>query len=120
MWLLAAERSNHPPVTPDPLSESLRALVAAAVADAIGPAVRQAVEDAIPEVARRAAIPPFLTKRELSELTGWSARKIDYARQNRTLPFIKRGRAVLFRTADVEEMLMEGYVPPKGRGQVDG
>ena len=107
-------------MTPDPLSESLRTLVAAAVADAIGPAVRQAVEDALPEVARRAAIPPFLNKAQLSELTGWSARKIDYARQNRTLPCIKRGRTVLFRTSDVEEMLMEGYVPAKGQARKDG
>ncbi len=102
-------------MTPDPLSDSLRVLVAAAVADAIGPAVRQAVEEAIPEVARRAALPPYLTKVELSELTGWSARKIDYMRSSRTLPYIRRGRTVLFRTADVEALLMEGYVPAKGR-----
>ena len=98
-------------MTTDPLSESLRVLVAAAVAETISPVVRQAVEDAIPEVARRAALPTYLTKSQLSELTGWSPRKIDYARQDRTLPYIKRGRTVLFRTADVERLLMEGYVP---------
>ncbi len=102
-------------MTPDPLSESLRALVADAVADAIGPAVRQAVEDALPEVARRAALPPYLNKVELSELTGWSARKVDYMRSKGTLPYIRRGRTVLFRTADIESLLMEGYVPAKGR-----
>ena len=107
-------------MTTDPLSESLRVLLAAAVADAIGPAVRQAVEDALPEVARRAALPQYLTKVELSELTGWSTRKIDYMRSEHTLPYIRRGRTVLFRTADIEEMLMEGYVPAKGQGRVDG
>lgn len=102
-------------MTPDPLSESLRALVAEAVADAIGPAVRQAVEDALPEVARRAALPTYLSKAELSELTGWSERTIDYKRSRGVLPYIKRGRTVLFRTADIEALLMEGYVPARGR-----
>ena len=103
-------------MTPDPLTETLRVLVAAAVADAVGPAVREAVVDALPEVARRAALPPYLTKRELSEMTGWSERKIDYMRERRTLPYIRRERTVLFRTEDVEALLMEGYVPVRGRG----
>ena len=102
-------------MTPDPLTETLRVLVAEAVADAVGPTVRRAVEEALPEVARRAALPPYLTKRELSEMTGWSERKVDYMRSNRTLPYIKRGRTVLFRTADVEALLMEGYVPARSR-----
>ncbi len=107
-------------MTPDPLFESLRVFLIAAVAEAIGPAVRQAVEDALPEVARRAALPQYLNKAELSELTGWSTRKIDYMRTKRTLPYVRQGRTVLFRTADVEGMLMEGYVPAKGQARADG
>lgn len=107
-------------MTPDPLTESLRRLVADAVADAVGPAVEAAVLAALPEVVRRAKLGSYLTRAEVADLTGWSTRKVDYMRSRGVLPYFRRGRSVLFRTADVEALLDEAYVPARGRGHVDG
>ena len=105
---------------PDPLTELLRHLVAEAVVEAIGPAVEAAVLAALPEVVRRAKLAPYLSREEVADLTGWSMRKVDYLRSNGTLPYVRRGRSVLIRTADVEALLDEAYVPARGRGHVAG
>ncbi len=105
---------------PDPLSSSLAALVADAVATAVGPAVEAAVARALPAVVRRAALPPFLSKAELAELTGWSERKVDYLRERGRLPYVKVGRSVRFRTDDVEHLLDEARVEARSRALVDG
>lgn len=65
------------------------------------PALRQALEK------------PYMTKRELSDLTGWSDRKISYMKANRTIPFIRRGRTILFPTDDIYAFLEEGRVDAK-------
>lgn len=99
---------------------TLGAFIATTVAEAVRPAVAAALADALPEVIRRAALPPFLTRRELGVLTGWSPRKIDYLLAERRIPCLRRGRTVLFRTADVEAYLNEGSVPAKTGRKVDG
>ncbi len=96
---------------PDPLSFSLRRFVVAAVAEAVQPAVVAALKQALPEILRRAALPPLLTRQQVMELTGWSERKLAYLQAQRRLPYLKRGRSVLFKTEDVEAFLAEGYVP---------
>ena len=93
------------------LTDALRALAAEVVRDAVTPAVAAALGAALPEVLRRAALPVYLTKKELGALTGWSPRKIDYMLAGRRLSAIRRGRTVLFKTADIEAYLHEGYVP---------
>lgn len=95
------------------LNDSLRALVAAAVAEAVQPAVAAALEQTLPEILRRAALPAFLTRKQVMELTGWSDRKLAYLQAEQRIPFSKRGRSVVFKTADVEAYLAEGYVPVK-------
>jgi helix-turn-helix protein len=55
----------------------------------------------------------FLTNSETSELIGWSLRQLAYKRASGDLPYIKRGRTVLYRQEDIEAFLMEGYVPAK-------
>lgn len=94
----------------DPFTESLRSLVSEAVADAVGAAVEDAVAHALPGVVRRASLPPYLTRRGVMDLTGWSARKLSCLQAQRRLPYHKWGRTVLFRTEDVEAYLAEGRV----------
>lgn len=80
---------------------------------AISEAVRAAVATAIPEAVRAATTKPFLTKAELMDLTGWSARQVEYKKSRRELPFVRRGRTVLFPTDEVHAYLREGYVPAR-------
>lgn len=91
----------------------LRAFLVSLVADAVRPAVAEALVEALPEVIRRASLPPYLTRQQVLDLTGWSCRKLSYHQSEQLLPVVKRGRTVLFRAADVEAFLMEGYVPAK-------
>ena len=76
-------------------------------------AVTRALIEALPEAVRRANEKPFLTKREVMELTGWSSRQVEYKKANRELPFIRRGRTILFPTDAVHAYLNEGLVPAR-------
>ena len=40
--------------------------------------------------------------------------KVSYMQARKTIPYIKRGRKVLFPTAEIEVLLREGYVPTRG------
>lgn len=104
----------------DPLLTLVQNLVSDAVRAEVQTAVEAALTGTLPAIIRRAALPAFLTKRELAELTGWSIRKIDYLRAQRRIPFIRHGRTVLFPTAEVEAFLMQGHVPALGAGQTGG
>lgn len=81
------------------------------VAEAVRPAVAAALADSLPEVLRRASLPLYLTKQQVRELTGWSPRKVDYIVAECRIPVVRRGRTVLFKAADIEAYLQEGYVP---------
>lgn len=102
------------PMPTDPLSSHLQDILADALEGAVEQAVAQALVAALPEVLRRSALPVYLTREGVTELTGWSARKLSYLQAQRRLPYIKRGRTVLFRTTDVEAYLGEGYVSARG------
>ena len=83
--------------------------------DELDSAVHQAVEIALlshlPHALQRATAKPYLTKRELMDLTGWSARQVEYKKSQREIPFIRRGRLVLFPTEEIYAYLDKGYVP---------
>ena len=105
---------DDPPLSYAFLAAALRnPNVAAALGEAFGPVVEDALRRALPEVVRRAQIPPYLTRRQVLAITGWSDRRLSYLQAERRIPFIKRGRTVLFRAADVERYLMEGFVLPR-------
>lgn len=81
----------------------------AAVAEAVETAILRVLPDAI----RRATLKPYLTKKELMELTGWSDRQVEYKKANREISFVRRGRSVLFPSREVTAYLNEGYVPAR-------
>ena len=85
--------------------EDLQAVIAEAVEAAVTAAVAAAVE--------RATRKPYLTKPELMALTGWSSRQVEYKKSQRELPYVRRGRLVLFPTDEVHAYLREGYVPAR-------
>lgn len=104
----------------DPLSTALKEATKEAVREVAPQLIGEALEQHLPEIIRRAALPVYLDKPRLMELTGWSSRKVDYMRSRRQIPYVRRGRSILFVTADVEKYLMEGYVPAKevpGKGE---
>lgn len=95
------------------LNTALQAIILTAVSDAVRPAVAEALIDALPEVIRRAALPPYLSRKQVLELTGWSDRHLSYLQSTGRLPFSKRGRTVRFLTKDIEQHICEAYVPAK-------
>lgn len=55
---------------------------------------------------RNGEIGSFLTSLQLSDILGVSLRKLERDRQNGTgIPFVKYGRRILYRRADVEAFL---------------
>ncbi len=85
----------------------------AALRELLSEELAQTLYEVLPEAVRRATAKPFLTKRELMELTGWSSRQVEYKKSRRELPHIKRGRLVLFPTEDVFAYLEEGRIPAR-------
>ena len=80
---------------------------------AVAEAVAGALKAALPEAVERATRKPFLTKTELMALTGWSSRQVEYKKSKRELAYVRRGRLVLFPTAEVYAYLDEGRVPAR-------
>lgn len=78
-------------------------------------AVQSALRQALPEAVRQATTKPYLTKKELMRLTGWSSRQVEYKKSKAELPYIRRGRLVLFPTDEVYSYLEEGRVPAKAK-----
>lgn len=81
------------------------------------------LETLLPELIQIATAKPFLTKTDLMELTGWSSRQVEYKKSKREIPFIRRGRLVLFPTQEIFQYLREGYVPirkVRDKGNDDG
>ena len=83
------------------------------VRTAVREEVQAVLKEVLPQVIRQAIEKPYLTKSELQQLTGWSSRQIEYKKSRREIPFVKRGRLVLFPTEDVFAYLEEGRVPAK-------
>ena len=81
-----------------------------ALSNAVQEALDSALKEHLPAVIRRATTKEYLTKPELMELTGWSSRQVEYKKSKREIPFIRRGRLVLFPTEEVYAYLDEGYV----------
>ena len=84
---------------------------------AVSAAVEAALVRALPEAVRRATTKPYLTKAELVQLTGWSSRQVEYKKAQREIPFVKRGRLVLFPTDEIFAYLEEGRVPARRSGE---
>jgi len=84
------------------------------LAEIVQDAVQAALKRVLPSAIAQATEKPYLTKSELMRLTGWSARQVEYKKSKREIPFVRRGRLVLFPTQDVFAYLEEGRVPAKG------
>ena len=82
-------------------------------------ALDTALKERLPDVIRRATTKEYLTKAELMELTGWSSRQVEYKKSKREIPFVRRGRLVLFPTEEVYAYLDEGYVPALKKDRIN-
>lgn len=81
--------------------------------DLVCEGVEEALAEALPAAIREAMAKPYLTKQEVMQLTGWSARTVEYRKSNGEIPFIKRKRTVLFPREELMEYLEEGRVHAK-------
>lgn len=85
----------------------------AALSEVIAAALETALKQTLPPLLRQATTKPYLTKKELMELTGWSSRQVEYKKANQEIAYIRTGRTVLFPTDAVAAFLEEGYVPSR-------
>ena len=70
-----------------------------------------AVRQELPTLIRQANQKPYLTKKELMDLTGWSSRSVEYKKAEGKISYIRQGRLCLFPTDDIMAWLEEGRVP---------
>lgn len=75
--------------------------------------IREVIRAELPEAIRRGVARPYMTKKELMLLTGWSSRQVEYRKANRSIPFIRRGRTILFPSDEIYAFLEEGRVDTK-------
>lgn len=64
-------------------------------------AVREAIKDELPALVQRATQKPYLTGKEVQDLTGWSRRTLQHLRDTRQIPFVQDGRKILYPTEEV-------------------
>lgn len=83
------------------------------VREALRPELEAALRHILPDLIRAATTKAYLTKPELMTLTGWSSRQVEYVKSKREIPFIRRGRTVLFPAPDVFAYLEAGRVPAR-------
>lgn len=95
------------------MSDTIIVATRETILELIHDAVSTALKEHLPEALERATAKPYLTKSELMELTGWSSRQVEYKKSSREIPFIRRGRLVLFPTDDIYSYLEEGRVPAR-------
>lgn len=58
----------------------------------------------------------WLTKEELMNMTGWSARTIQHLRDTRQIPFSQHGRKILYPYSGIVKFLEKNTVSPKSKG----
>ena len=64
-------------------------------------AVRDVIKDELPALVQQATQKPYLTGKEVEEMTGWSRRTLQSLRDNREIPFVQDGRKILYPTQEV-------------------
>ena len=82
-----------------------------AIEHIISQAITKALKECLPEALQRATAKSYLTKVELMELTGWSSRQVEYKKSKQEIPYIRRGRLILFPTKEIYDYLESGRVP---------
>ena len=75
-------------------------------------AIREELQETLPDIVREATAKPILTIEEVSRLTGYSKRHLQYLRDNykNELPYSKHGRKITYHRADVMAFLNKNYV----------
>ena len=76
----------------------------------VAEAVRDAVRAELPGLVQEATRKPYLTPREVRDLTGWSSRTLQHLRDTRQVPFVQSGRKVLYPTDGVDDFLARNTV----------
>ncbi|MCH8487283.1 MAG: helix-turn-helix domain-containing protein [Candidatus Cyclonatronum sp.] len=79
---------------------------------AIKQAVSEAVQEVLPVLIRKATAKEFLTKEELQELTGWSARTLQNLRDTRQIPFSQHGKKILYPYDGIMQFLKDNHIKP--------
>ncbi len=95
------------------MSDSITVLKPEQIEHYVKRGVEAALSGVLSAEIRKATTKAYLTKSELMHLTGWSSRQVEYRKANRSIPFVRRGRTILFPTDEIYAFLEEGRVEPK-------
>ena len=74
-------------------------------------AVERAVTQKLPEIIRRITAKEYLTIAETCEVLDCTRRHLMYLRSTRTIPYVKHGKKIYFRTKDLEEYFERNLIP---------
>jgi excisionase family DNA binding protein len=76
--------------------------------------IRDELRRSLPELIRESTSKEFLTIDETVQMTGFSKRHLQYLRDQKTLPYHKHGKKILYRRSDVLQFLKDNHVKARG------
>lgn len=76
----------------------------------VSAAVERTLTELLPSLVQKSARKPYLTQREVRDLTGFSNRKLAYLRETRQVEFTALGRSFLYPTKSLLAFLEEKRV----------
>jgi hypothetical protein len=72
-----------------------------------------ALKDQLPGIISEATAKPYLTKEELMELTGWSARTLTNLRHTNQIPYSQHGYKILYPRSGILKFLEDHKISPR-------
>ena len=106
-------RTSSVDLPPDRVGEAIIVTNLELLSKALMPLIRHELNTQLPEVLRRASMPPRMLKKDAAEFTGMSQRQLDTLRQNNKLRSYKVGRKVWFDTQDLLDYIDSGFLPAR-------
>lgn len=80
---------------------------------AVAKAVRRVIAEVVTEAVREAHAPEWLSREEVCERYGLTARQLTYMRTKRSVEFSQHGRRILYSRDSLEQWIDEGRVNTK-------
>jgi Helix-turn-helix domain len=93
------------------MAELLTIMARAELMACVQDGIREELSGILSQLVERIQYREYLTNSEMENLVGWSSRQLSYRRKAGTLPYFKRGRTILYKSADVFAWIEAGHVP---------
>ena len=77
------------------------------------------LERLLPDLVEEATRRPYLTRKDVKALTGWSDRQLQHLRDTRRIPFVQIKRTILYPSKEFYEFLESRRIEPHALGGDD-